>query len=285
VLVAAIGFGACAESVPPFELTESRVVSGAWADPVEEIRYPDEATARVIQEAGEAAIAACMAERGFEYRGGDFPWSVTREQAQYVYGGTDPESAKVNGLKSALWMASGTEDLEGEPEPGVDYYEALNGTASQEARDSAGVVVGAYDPDSCLGRALDEVTPKWPDIEAIRAQADEILLVAGDVGETYEVKDGYKDWSGCMAASGYEYPDPWSMSEDYPQESPTAEEKDLAVVSANCMHSSGLLRTWSRARAQAAWDELQRVDPELLTRWEGLVAESLKSAEASKKTS
>lgn len=269
----------CSEPADSVELTESELIEGAWANPVDRVIYPDESAANLIQEAGEAAITQCMAERGYEYQGGAFPWAFVREQAQYVYGVTDPDSARANGVRSALWMAS-VHQLEHEfPSPDEGYTAALNGAATVDVRDSDGAVVGSYDPDSCLGAALDSVTPNWADMDGLREKAYQLLLVASEVEDGSAVRDGYAAWSECMAAAGYDYPDPWSMAEAFPGDSPTETEKAAAVASANCKHSSGLLRAWSKARAEATWEELRRSEPDLLSRWDALLAETVKHVE------
>jgi hypothetical protein len=282
-LVVAFGLVGCAgplEDAGSFDLVESELIRGAWANPLDRVLYPDESAAAMIWQAGEAAIAECMAERGFEYEGGAFPQSFPREQAQYVYGGTDAASAKTNGLKSAIWMEAVRRSSQGSPTPSEGYLAALNGAAAQEVRDSNGVVVGAYDPESCLGTALDTVTPKWAEMDGLRSQAGEVLLAAAEVEGSKVVRDGFADWSECMAAAGYDYADPWSMDDDFPGDSPTEPEKELAVASAECMHSSGLLRAWSKARSEATWKELQDTYPDLLSRWDALFVETVAHVES-----
>jgi hypothetical protein len=127
--------------------------------------------------------------------------------------------------------------------------------------------------------ALDQVTPRWPDIEGLRARAGELLLATEEVEDGRAGRKAFADWSGCMKASGYDYPDPWSMADDFPAELLNEAEKALAVASAGCMHSSGLLRTWSEARAKATWEEMQRSCPDLLQRWEALLAETVAHVE------
>jgi hypothetical protein len=275
VVVGSVGCVQSPRQTESFELVESELIEGAWANPLDRVLYPDESAAAMIWKAGEKAVTECMAERGFEYQGGAFPQSFPREQAQYVYGGTDEASARTNGLKSTIWMEAIRQSSKQSPDPEDDYLAALNGTATQDVRDSNGAVVGTYDPKSCLGTALDTVTPDWADMDGLRSQAGEVLLVASAVEETQEVKDGFRDWSKCMAMSGYDYADPWSMDDDFPGSSPTAPEKALAMVSANCMHSSGLLRTWSKARAEVTWEELGRSYPDLLVRWDALFAKTV----------
>jgi hypothetical protein len=172
-----------------------------------------------------------------------------------------------------------SERQQGEEAPDEGYLAALNGTDPVDVRNSDGAVVGAYDPNSCLGAALDAVTPRWADMEGLRAQAYEVLLAASAVESSRPVKDGFAAWSECMAAEGYDYADPWSMDEDFPASSPTEAEKTVAVASADCQHSSGLLRAWSKARTEATWDALEDSHPDMLTRWDALLAETVSHVE------
>jgi hypothetical protein len=268
----------CAKQNEQFDLVESDLIEGAWANPVDRVLYPDESAAAMIHAAGEASIAACMAERGFDYEGGAFPEFFPREQAQYFYGVTDPASAETNGLRSTIWMASVLQSQDESSSPSDDYLAALNGRTPRDVRDSTGVVVGASDPDSCLGMALDSVTPNWADLQGLQYQAGVALLLS-DVKSRRPVRNGFADWSECMAQSGHDYPGPWLMAYDFLGDSPTEAEKALAVTSANCMHSSGLLRAWSKAQAEATWDELQRSYPDLLSRWDVLFAETVEYVE------
>jgi hypothetical protein len=217
-----------------------------------------------------------MSARGLEYLGGAFPWAVNYEQAQYVYGGTSIESATANGLRSAIWMESERALAEGRDEPGQDYAAALEGSPSVTVADSNDVEVATYDPDSCLGLALDSVTPKWADFEAARQMSGEVLLAVGETVESSpEVVAGFVDWSQCMGEAGYDYPDPWSMAADFPGKLPTAAEIAVAEASAECMHSSGLLRTWSKAQAQHVSRVLRDEHSGLLDTWDRLVEETL----------
>jgi hypothetical protein len=279
LLVMAASAASCAGTsrgaVVTHPLAPSTVVEGAYADPLERIEYPPEEVAGPIQAAGEAAIDQCMSERGHDYLGGVFPWAVNYEQAQYVYGTTDPESARVNGLRSALWMDAERRAAEGDEEPSQDYIYALRGTESVAVSDSAGVTVAHYDPDSCLGRALDSVTPKWAEFEAARQMSGEVLLAAGEAARTDPaVLAGHRQWSECMARDGYDYADLSAMNSDFPGKSPTEAEIAVAIVSAACMHSSELLRTWSKARAARVAEGLGDY-PDLLSTWDGLVEETL----------
>jgi hypothetical protein len=261
--------GTTASAPVDVELKESSLIEGAWANPLDAVMYPDPVAAEAIDAAGEGVIARCMEERGFTYTEDVFPWDYNYEQAQYVYGVTDPDSAAVNGLRSAIWMDSVNAHVGADsPEPSEEYLDALYGGDEMVITDEeTGVELARYAPSSCTGQALDQVTPDWARMDYLQQQAMDILVRVEDPTESSDmVKAGFKRWSACMAESGYQYADPWAPDEDFASEQPTAEEIRVAVASAECMHSSGLLRDWSRARAEET-QRLLEESPGLVTEW------------------
>jgi hypothetical protein len=121
-----------------------------------------------------------------------------------------------------------------------------------------------------MAESLDQAIPEWPRVLEIMATADNLVAQAsGEAQESPEVRAGFKKWATCMDGFGYDYTDPWQPTDDYPSDKPTDDEKSTAVASAKCMHSSGLLRDWSRVEA-ANTAELLKEATKMLDEWTSL---------------
>lgn len=263
--------GTSDEPAPSFSPEQSSLIPGAYANPLDPVIYPDEVQQRALTAAGEAVVAQCMAERGFDYASHQvFGQNEQARDAQYVYGVTDPESAAVNGMNSALWMEAVTSDRSSRVEPPAGYFAALFGDpGAVEVPDGAGLVIASYDPDSCAGIAKDRVTPDWPAQEYLRDVGYQILLDAFfALEQDPRVVDAERAWSACMAERGYDYDGVWDANdaEEFSGDLPTAYEIEVAVASAQCQHDSGRLRTVSLVRAELTQEQLAE-HPGLVTEW------------------
>ncbi len=256
---------------PTLDLTDSALVAGAYANPLDPVMFPDPTELATLTSAAEALITTCMAEHGFTYVPGDaFPRRRTAADAQYTYSVTDPAVAAEFGFHPASWVEEVRSASGSRPSPVPGYDEALFGQKDKtEVTDDQGTVIATYDPDSCVGRAKDSVTPDWAAQERTFTIAADILLdVADRVQQDDEVTAAMKDWSTCMRDRGFTYSSPMEANGDerFGTDLPTAEEIPVAVASAQCQHDSGLLRTWSRVRAtltQAALD----AHPGIVSEW------------------
>lgn len=273
----------------PVDLADSSLIPGAYANPLDPIMFPDETQQSAINAAGEAMVTACMADRGFTYQtGAVFPQRRGAADAQYTYSVTDPEVAATYGFHPASWVQRAQEVA---PEPATmpatvpeGYDIALHGQADRvQITDDDGTVIGTYDPDSCFGLAKDAVTPGWARQERLFTVAADILYqISERVAETPDVVSGFEAWSACMADAGYDYPDPMAANNDerFGTDLPTAEEIPVAVASATCQHSSGLLRTWSRVRTELTQAELDK-HPGIVTQWLELQEQAAANASGS----
>lgn len=269
----------------PVDLADSSLIPGAYANPLDPIMFPDETQLNAINAAGEAMVTGCMADRGFTYQAGAvFPRRRGAADAQYTYSVTDPEVAAVYGFHPASWVAGVQEGPSGPATMPEGYDTALYGQADRiQIKDDDGTVIGTYDPDSCFGLAKDAVTPGWARQERLFTVAADILYqISERVAETSDVVSGFDAWSTCMADAGYDYPDPMAASNDerFGTDLPTAEEIPVAVASATCQQSSGLLRTWSRVRTELTQAELDK-HPGIITQWLDLQEQAAANASGS----
>lgn len=254
----------------PVDLTDSSLIPGAYANPLDPIMFPDETQQNAINGAGEAMVTECVTDRGFTYQtGAVFPRRRGAADAQYTYSVTDPEVAAVYGFHPATWV----EEMQNAPTGPTaawpeGYEEALFGQADRmQVKDDDGTVIATYDPDSCSGRAKDTITPGWAQQERLLNVAYDVLYQNLDKVETHpDVLAGFDAWSACMAEAGYTYDTPMAANEAFATDLPTADEISVAVASATCMHSSGLLRTWSKVRTEITQAELDK-HPGLVTEW------------------
>lgn len=269
LILAACGLADATTPAPSAAPPESALVPGAYANPLDPVLYPDPTQQSLVDAALEAEVTACLAAAGFAYLPGTaVPARRPVDDAQYVYTVTDPEVAATFGFHAASWVAE-LDTPRPAPTPAPPGYEAalFGDPEAVPVTDEMGTVIATYDPASCLGRAEDAVTPHWAQARRIEQAAADILLRVADLVDRDEaVRAARADWSRCMAASGYGYPDPFTASNEFATDLPTAAEIQVAVASAGCLASSGLLRTWSLRRAELTQAELDRA-PGLLTEW------------------
>ncbi len=216
------------------------------------------------------------AARGFTYVPGEaFGKRRGAQDAQYTYSVTDPAVAAVYGFHPESWVKEVKERASSNPDdaPGREvagYEDALFGQAdAASVTDDDGVIIATYDPKSCAGQAKDQVTPEWAKQERIADIGADILLDVSDLVVTNdEFVHAASAWSACMADQGYDYATPMDANNDeaFATDLPTAAEIPVAIASAECQHSSGLLRTWSRVRAQLTQRKLDE-HPGLVAQW------------------
>lgn len=260
-----------APTTPDTDLPRSAMISGAYANPLDAIMFPDETQQSLITTGLEQALTTCMAEAGYTYHRGDaIPGRRTAQDAQYTYSVTDPAVAAEFGFHPASWVAEMQDAALPRETPPPGYEEALFGhTDKVIVTDDAGAAIASYDPDSCLGRARDELTPDWARQDQIFFASAEILLAVSDaLTGNEEFRTANARWSQCMAESGYEYATPMDANNDprFGTDFPTVDEFPVAIASATCQHSSGLLETWSRLRAELTQDALDK-QPGIVTEW------------------
>ncbi|XBH20550.1 hypothetical protein V5R04_09910 [Jonesiaceae bacterium BS-20] len=262
-------------------LVDSTTVLGAYANPLDPITHPDATKERIIAQAYNSTLKQCMEGRGFEYIEGMGELRRSSESdAQYVYSVTDPQVAAVYGFHPQSWVedAIKSEARLTEPSPSVAYTDALYGDMhTVKVFDQDGVEIGSYDPESCVGVANDTVRPNWAEERQLDALAWEISLAVNEQS-TPEVIEGFAAWSVCMKDSGFEYATPWDANNEFDSNLPTAPEIEVAVASAECQQSTGLIKTWSRVRAELVHKELEK-HPGIITRWNEIQQESLSLVE------
>jgi hypothetical protein len=253
------------------ELPESALISGAYANPLDPIMFPDETEQGAITAAREALVSTCMQNLGFSYVAGDaFPQRRGAQDAQYTYSVTDPAVAAVYGFHPASWVEEVKADKSPSQSWAPGYEVALFGESDAASiKDDDGVIIATYDPLSCAGQAKDRVTPDWAKQERIVDVSADILLGVSDlVVKEPEFTRAAGAWSACMADKGYDYPTPMDANNDdaFATDLPTAQEIPVAVASAECQHDSGLLRTWSKVRAELTQQKLDE-HPGLVAQW------------------
>lgn len=281
----AVGYASAATGAPQAEqgtpLANSSLIAGAYANPLDPVMFPDADEQATITTALERHIAACMADEGFTYHPGDaVPRRRGAEDAQYTYSVTDPKDAAHYGFHPASWVHDEQAGHRDSTRP-EGYDEALLGrTDAKAVTDDDGTVIATYDPDSCAGRAMDGITPGWAEQDRLVDVAAGILLEVSDaVEEDEDVRAAQAAWSACLADEGYDYASPMDANNDerFATPLPTVEEIPVAIASATCQHESGLLRTWSRVRAELTQSALDD-HPDLVTRWLELQAAAAERA-------
>ncbi|GAA3808789.1 hypothetical protein [Cellulomonas soli] len=273
VAVATLAAGCSSESPQPentAQVSDSSLIAGAYANPLDPIMFPDATQQSLITASLEEVVSECMAQAGFTYQAGDaFPQRRGAADAQYTYSVTDPEAAAQYGFHPASWVQNQPAAGAAAATRAEGYDPALFGEADTEVADKDGTVIATYDPDSCSGKAKDSVTPQWAQQDRIvNVAADILLAVSDEVAENPEVKAANQKWSTCMAQAGFDYATPMDANNDerFATDLPTAAEIPVAVASATCQHESGLLRTWSKTRAELTQTELDKY-PGIVTEW------------------
>ncbi len=264
-------------------LEESSLIAGAYANPLDPIMFPNPTQQSLITAALEQQVSICMQDRGFDYNPGDgIPRRRGAEDAQYTFTVTDPDVAAEYGFHPASWVRDEQDaEARGKSTSPEGYEAALLGeTDKKKVTDKAGTVIASYDPDSCLGKAKDAVTPKWAQQERIYDVSAEILLdVSDEVPGHEKVQAASRTWGSCMEKAGYSYASPMDAADDFDTNLPTSDEIKVAVASATCQQESGLLRTWSEVRARLTQVALDK-HPGIVAEWLGLQREAASRAEA-----
>lgn len=245
---------------PAYELTESSLISGAYANPLDAIEYPEQKQQDIITAAIEDDMAECMTSHGFTYFRGDGYGRWTKaENAQYTFTVTDPKVAAVYGFHMESWIKRAQQLADGSVsnDRPDGYIEALWGDADTEIKDADGAVLVTYDPTSCQGAAMDANMPEWAMQHRLIELSGAIVFEASKAADDSVVKE-LAAWQECMAGEGFDYPSPGDATNTFTGDFPTEEEIVTAVASAQCQHSSGLLRAVSKARAEYAIRELEK---------------------------
>lgn len=237
---------------------------GSALDPASS-SYVEDLQARLRAE--QEAIAACMAERGFEYAMAeldpdsvvlpdpDVPVRGSRAFAEeYGYGMTDrpPEPGEWESESSGIPGFSEWSQAEQDA-----YWEALNGRTVNEVQVGEGA--STYDTEGgCLG--LTENGAQDDPSAAFEEEAWEFLGSLPDDGR-FDAVDA--EWSRCMADDGYQYASPHAASqavaevlfgipldENHVQDAAAAAEADdlemrVALADLECQVETEYLARWT----------------------------------------
>lgn len=292
----ALDKGNSAESFDTTQLPPSSLFQGTYALPLDGIVAPATEDEHTRENALSQHISKCMAEKGFEYSSNN-GYTQTGTKS-YYYGITSVPEASVYGYRRPV--EPGTEHLATEvdrPEeegasglepappgsgPSAEYYLALSGNQNEwipVEDETTGAVVANYDPDSCWGKAMDELQPQWGQRYALETTAQELSRNAYlDSLNSKVVVDGITAWSTCMDGQGYDYADPDSASESSMQgDVPGVEEIKTAVADAECKESTGLNKIWSGEIARLQTVALNEY-PGFLEQWNEILQAELDAA-------
>lgn len=261
---------------------------------------------RLLWEAEEAAVAACMRERGFEYApnpfGGDDP------------GGAEPAAPRPGDLAAARARGFGiAASIEAVPAPAPDvnrprveamepaaqraWLEALAGRPIEPTgpadRPGLGTVsipggpMVQWDRGACLAHAERSLhgddLRHTEQVTMINFLREQVALTAR---EDAEVRAGVERWRGCMGARGWSYPEPGAaahaLAEEYEAGRLTLDglrEREIAVATAeaSCHQEAGLAALHERARARAE-AKLEREHRALLESYVAAQADALARA-------
>ncbi len=229
-------FGSGSTSTPSKEKSLSDFLVGSEEERLDEQRRIGEMT------------AGCMADKGRPYVAPPpsipAPRPITDGLYRFdVY--AYPEFMKSYGYGIATVLP-----LPGSADPNEGYLRGL----SVDQR--AGYVT---DLDACRAAATSAVVPKTranPANVELMTALDQMLL---DVRRAPDVERGVKDWSACMAAVGYSYRDPESVTDELRARyekadnySPALASEEMAVSAADLQCFDSKLRsTYERVRRQA----------------------------------
>jgi len=260
--------GGTGSSVPPSPSLASteNSTSGTYANqPGATILfvYADSSHRAIIQNATEAAIAACMRSAGFRYEPivrtdtsatdylllVDQSWGVFDRNvaARYGYGQPDEEPSPGGGATSndpayiaALFGPDGNQSI------------------TQNVTDPiTGQIVGTMTVrGGCVGDADNavfgdpEVRNRYYALDlSIQSLAIDAITRARSSIPTLAALDA---WSGCMKSKGYEYSDPMQpLSKDW-SDPPTEEELTTALADFDCKMTARLTETFRQEVANAA---------------------------------
>lgn len=269
-----------AELFDPTQLPPSSLFPGTYALPLDGIVSPTTEEDHVRENAVTQHITKCMAEQGFEFSSQN-TYTQT-DNKSYYYGITSVQEAAVYGYRRPVEPGFDTPvDLAQDEESATGLEPPESGSHNKEQFDLAfngdqnnwipvkdettGAVVANYEPDSCWGKAMDELQPKWGQRYALETVAYQLAR------DTYleslnsqVVVDGFVAWSACMETKGFDFADPdAAYLSVWVGEVPGQEEIKTAVADAECKESTGLGKSWS--------GEIARLQTEALNKYPGIV--------------
>lgn len=233
----------------------------------------------------EEALAACMADAGFEYHPQvaveqhvePVPAVLTREHAEvFGYGETIPLSS---GARPSFWAFQGRVLGEQEnidyraglsAEAEAAYWAAMNGDLAPEDVEGSGP-----EDRGCYGRAMGEIFADVMVPEAFRSAETALRQSGFAIEADPRVVAAVEGWAGCLADAGFpglaerhdghnlvvERANELSAPADMPFEEITevfavelAEvqrfEREVALADAACLESTGFRAAWGEVRSE-----------------------------------
>lgn len=286
--------GKYAESFDPEQLPPSSLFAGTYALPLDGVVAPTTEEDHVRENAISEHISKCMSEQGFEFSSKN-SYTQTSNKS-YYYGITDAQEAAVYGYRRPVEPgvetpvdlaqdeegASGLEPPASGPNNNAQFDLAFNGDQNnwiQVKDETTGAVVANYDPDSCWGKAMDELQPKWGQRYALETTAQELSRNAYlEAFNSQVVIDGFSAWSTCMETKGFDFTDPDSAYLSiWVGEVPGQEEIKTAVADAECKESTGLNKIWSGEIARLQTVALNKY-PGFVEQWNEILQADLDAA-------
>ncbi len=238
---------------------------------------------RLLHEADEAQIAACMRQRGFTYVQHAYDRLAEDEAERAVTRPGDFEAARTHGYGLAKFMETPERPP---PDPNAEQVARMPADAQSawsetllgprvdpsEHGDVAGIrtltlpggSVVQWSGDSCVARARAAV---YGDDVRYREMLAGLERLLGEVYERArqdpEYRAGIERWRACMTGRGFSYPEPETVPDALAQEfhegrldlsTLREREIDVATADAGCFGDAGLASRFDTAygRAQAA---------------------------------
>lgn len=284
------------ESFDPTQLPPSIFFPETYALPLDEIVAPATEDDHAREGAIAREVTKCMAKQGFDYTSKNSYTQTGRKS--YYYGITSVQEASIYGYRRPIEPgapvsdidrpeedgSSGLEPLPPGSETSAEFVLALNGNQDEWVPvkdETTGAVVANYDPDSCWGKAMDKLQPKWGQRYALESIAYQIA------GDTYleslnsqVVVDGFATWSTCMETKGFDFAEPdAAYLSIWVGEVPGQEEIKTAVADAECKESTGLGKIWSGEIARLQTEALNKY-PGFIEQWNEILQADLDAARA-----
>ncbi|MFJ3642393.1 hypothetical protein ACIPRD_21875 [Streptomyces sp. NPDC090108] len=232
--------------------------------PIEKYLISPEENVR-IERARSALMTSCMKRFGFDFDAENPNLGKKQNQTSHRYDPTDPAVAAVTGYHGAQEQARGAARPSRKP-LSPDMERVLGHGRNAPSLPGAGALPPGAEyhgitvpKGGCVGEAEAKLTAGGGTIQDAQAAVD--INFDGYVRSMADarLKSVFAEWSACMKAEGFGYPNPEAAVKDpaWRSPAPSKRERDTAAADARCKRKTNVVGTWFAVESAYEKREIQ----------------------------